>query len=548
MQHALKEIPHVIGMRESILDQAGRQFALQFLDQIAQKARVDIALQAARQAITQPLKADGKESHSGLSGMQAELSYGQWCLPLLISQNPAHALIDWQFEPQKPSFSDTTLKLQNITLASQFVGRRKEIRELATALQQRKQTQLLITGAGGQGKTALAGRLAQKLQQQGWLILAWSARPEHRWRDFIRHAESLLNDASQNHYISAWWQTEADKAAALLDLLVAQANGKLLVFFDNLESIQNPTTRELDENQAGTLQKTFNQLFGRNAFATWINAAQQRADNGVSLLLTSRWKIPHWQDSTHLALAQCSYNDYLALARQKPELQNLLQDRDKLRNVHNTLHGNARALEFFATAMRGASNEKEAAFLQKLAQANAESQADMALALIIKHRSPDEIALLNRLQAYTCSVAKEGVIKLSLVEPKLKDPIILLNNLLDVSLLEKTYADDMQCAEYQCSSQVRQWLSEQDNPPPTPYTLLRLNIMPICSNMSETHSPKPSPYIRHYKMLIKPPKPINSHLIRLSAISANKAFIKPFWKTGYPVFASPMTLKHVETP
>ncbi|MCK5897155.1 MAG: CHAT domain-containing protein, partial [Cocleimonas sp.] len=173
-QLAIQGITHVIGMRESIFDRAGTLFAREFCDQIAQQARIDLALQAARRAITQPLK-DPADS------MAAELSYGQWCLPLLISQDPARALIDWQFEAQKPTFSSETLTLQNIPLAQHFIGRRKEQRELITALQSRQQTQLLITGAGGQGKTALAGQLAQTLQQQGWTILAWSAQPENQW-------------------------------------------------------------------------------------------------------------------------------------------------------------------------------------------------------------------------------------------------------------------------------------------------------------------------------------------------------------------------------
>ena len=61
---ALLGIPHVIGMRESILDCAGIQFSRAFCDQIAQQARVDIALQAARKAINRPLQGQLKQHFS----------------------------------------------------------------------------------------------------------------------------------------------------------------------------------------------------------------------------------------------------------------------------------------------------------------------------------------------------------------------------------------------------------------------------------------------------------------------------------------------------
>ena len=54
---------------------------------------------------------------------------------------------------------------------------------------------LLITGAGGQGKTALAGQLARKLEQQGFLVHAYSARlSENSWENFIFHLKSSLTD------------------------------------------------------------------------------------------------------------------------------------------------------------------------------------------------------------------------------------------------------------------------------------------------------------------------------------------------------------------
>ncbi|HRV94672.1 MAG TPA: CHAT domain-containing protein, partial [Anaerolineae bacterium] len=51
---SLLGIPHVIGMRESVLDVAGIQFARALADAVAGGERLDVALQAARQAIIKP--------------------------------------------------------------------------------------------------------------------------------------------------------------------------------------------------------------------------------------------------------------------------------------------------------------------------------------------------------------------------------------------------------------------------------------------------------------------------------------------------------------
>ncbi|WP_069472918.1 CHAT domain-containing protein [Candidatus Marithrix sp. Canyon 246] len=48
---AQQGINHVVGMRESILDQAGIVFAKSFCDAIGRRERVDVAVQNARRAI-----------------------------------------------------------------------------------------------------------------------------------------------------------------------------------------------------------------------------------------------------------------------------------------------------------------------------------------------------------------------------------------------------------------------------------------------------------------------------------------------------------------
>ncbi|MCI5133324.1 MAG: CHAT domain-containing protein, partial [Candidatus Electrothrix sp. EH2] len=89
---ALQGIPQVIGMRESLLDQAGIELARAFCDAVARGERVDLALQQARQAIHQAAGLSENNSirrdSSHLSG-DTQISQGQWCLPMLFSADPA---------------------------------------------------------------------------------------------------------------------------------------------------------------------------------------------------------------------------------------------------------------------------------------------------------------------------------------------------------------------------------------------------------------------------------------------------------------------------
>lgn len=94
-------LPHVVGMRESVLDQTGIQFARAFCDAIARQERVDVALQAARAAITRPLQ--GGLWRDAQEAAVAELSFGQWCLPMLLSVEAGRPLIDWNFRPEPPA-------------------------------------------------------------------------------------------------------------------------------------------------------------------------------------------------------------------------------------------------------------------------------------------------------------------------------------------------------------------------------------------------------------------------------------------------------------
>ncbi len=441
-------IPYVIGMREFVLDQAGVLFARSFCASIARQEPVEVALQQARQAITTPLK-EHLWWDSVLDGSR-ELSLGQWCLPMLISQETHRPLIDWKFTPQITEQKLNNTSINDISLPPKFLGRRSELRQLKSRLYQKKLRQLLISGPGGQGKTALAGKLAKDCGSRGYEILAWSARPGNVWEDFLFELEMHLSQESSERYNKMFPKTkdETSKAKLLLHLLLLQSQNRIVLFLDNLESVQDEHTQKLNDPR----------------IESWIQAAQSLLDEGLILLLTSRWQIPGWPETDHWSLAHASYGDFLQMARQHQLPFSFFREPNRLSRIYQTLHGNGRGLEFFIAAMQSMDEQEEAGFLQALAQAEAEIQTDMALEKVIGHLSDHERNLLERLPAYQTPVPWEGVMKLGL---EMKQPVdSLLNRLIALSLVEKYYDWYWQTHQYQCSPLVAAWLRDHGNTQP----------------------------------------------------------------------------------
>ncbi|GAB4163155.1 MAG: hypothetical protein Fur0021_38020 [Candidatus Promineifilaceae bacterium] len=439
-------IPHVIGMRESILERAGILFNQALCRALAAQQRIDVALQQARQAITTPLKESVwlKSEAEGLS----EMSLGQWCLPTLASADAGQPLIDWAFTPQPPRPQLTSQTLETISLPPRFVGRRSELRDLKSRLRRGALRQLLITGPGGQGKTALAGKLAQDLQRRGYLVLAWGAQVAENWDAFLLELELQLSPASAAQYtrLLARLVGEQARAALLLRLLLADHGQRVALFLDNLEAVQDPQTLAIADERA----------------AAWVAAAQGVTGQGLVLLLTSRWRWTEWPEADHWPLRHASYGDFLQMALAHKLSVEFLRDRERLRRVYRALHGNGRGLQFFAAATQGMTAVEEEAFLARLAQAEAELQTNMALAAITQQLTADEQELLQRLRAYQTPVPIEGVVKVGL---ELPEPQRLLARLVDVSLVERQDNAAWQAQEYQLPQPVASWLASRLAPP-----------------------------------------------------------------------------------
>ncbi len=452
-------IPHVIGMSESVFDVAGIQFAQALLRTLGKRNPVDVALQKARAAITQPFKEAGGYRDSS-NPIRAEVSFGQWCLPQLLSHDLQQGLVDWGFTPQPVKRSEWQVKRGDVSLPERFIGRRRELRLWQNRLRDKHQNRLLITGLGGMGKTALAGKLINRLENDGYQVFTLYAGnlDWKKWR--LQLLKSLSNERKEDFSLmKPELETEQEQNEYLLELVLAQHDSKLALFFDNLESVQDPQFPHAITDP--TLQH-------------WLQAARQFSKQGLKLILTSRWRLPDWADSEHYALGKPVYGDYVAMVR----LQGLPLAGERLQTAYATLGGNFRALEFFAKAVQKMDAAEERGFMTALAQASAESQTDMALKMVVAQRSPVEKVLLQRLLAYQTPVPLLGV-EIVGEEPSPPSPLArqtgegeqetvgrVLQHLLAVSLVEQYANPRTGQTEYQLAPLVRSWLLANGVPEP----------------------------------------------------------------------------------
>jgi len=441
-------IPHVVGMRESVLDKAGILFACTLCDAIAHRERMDVALQAARAAILQPFSGEDASRLEAGGAATQEQTFGQWCLPMLVSTSPHRPLIDWDFEPREVDTERQKQALGTISLPERFIGRRSDLRRHKSALLKGRLQKLLITGPGGQGKTSLAGKLALDLRKQGWQVFAWSAQTGNPWLDFEFDLQWNLLGELANQYDRrkpALLNDPFKRAETLLALLLKQFHGRVVFFLDNLESLQDESSLVVrDEN-----------------LAAWLEAAQKM--EGLLLLVTSRWVPPGW-GGAHLPLAHVNYADFLHIARLnlKPEFW---EKRERMRRVYEGLGGNPRGLEFFAAATLEMDLKEEDTFLAALAQTQADLQANMAIRRIYERLPEHAQTLLARLRAYHEFVPVEGVLKLALDMP---EPEAVLGRLQAVSLLEVRYEPHWQVTEYSLPPLVADWMGEAQVNDPIP--------------------------------------------------------------------------------
>lgn len=182
-------IPHVVGMRDKVLDRASHVFIQHFCQHLLQQQRVDIAVQQARIAMTQLLAPEETWSNAQLKTI-VDPSQGQWSLPTLYSQNPLRTLT--------ATVSATDLTPVQATPPPFLIGQRLVLRQLMTLLQQTK-AMVWLTGEAGTGKTTIARRICWQLQQQGYdIFYSFDALPLTSTRPYLLYLEVITTETLPN--------------------------------------------------------------------------------------------------------------------------------------------------------------------------------------------------------------------------------------------------------------------------------------------------------------------------------------------------------------
>ena len=452
---AVLGIPHVIGMRESVLDAAGILFADALCKALANGERADVAIQAARASMFIPVSGISRRE-AGVN-VSTERLRGQWCLPMLLSPNPAQPAADWEraaLTPPSPRGRGKKMR---------FIGRRRELRKVKHRLLTGALARLFISGAGGHGKTTLARKLARELEERGYAFFEW--RADSPWRDFQQTLELALDKDLGGSYdrFAIRMKDQPEKVAEkLFELLAKQYDGKVVLLFDNLEAIQDEKTFRLADPQA----------------EIWLKAACNDEMSFV-VLATSRWILPDW-NGEHLPLAGMNKGDFLRLAQDLAERGQmnplLLMERERLNRAYETLGHNPRGLEWLAAATFTMNAQEEQAFAEKLAQTRADLRQNMALAETLRRLSPEAYALVRRAHVYAAPIPAEGMIKLAIPFSGFDSPLpsgegtgvrgstleAALEQLLAFSLLEVTENTEYETLEYQLEPALHGYLREKN--------------------------------------------------------------------------------------
>lgn len=263
-----EEVPLAIGWAASIADHIATCFAMTFYNTLVSGQPVDRALTQARQAI----RAQCEES--------ADPS---WTLPVLYAATTQGLVFDPNPQrspepPLRPSVVQQPLPGMTEGYAKHFVNRRRELQRLLPGLREGTLQIVFITGLGGVGKSALATRLARKLEADGFRLIPIPSSPgtpltaarllrvcgDTFLAAGLRDAHHILRDASLS---------VDDRLRYIVTVL---NSGRFILVLDNFEVNLDETTRRiLDQEVAGFYTHTLTHLAGtsRVIITCWYRPA-----------------------------------------------------------------------------------------------------------------------------------------------------------------------------------------------------------------------------------------------------------------------------------
>jgi tetratricopeptide (TPR) repeat protein len=327
----------VIAMLAPVTDRYATLLARSLYHELAihPATTVGVALSRARR--------EADDAMRGTSGIVSRPEYGIGTL--LASRGDGH-LVD-------PALAEAPLRVattpptergvRELPLGA-LIGRRPQLRDAMGALRRTERARerfgaasgVVLTGVGGIGKTALAGRIISRLRDDGWLI----AVHEGRWNPAVliaAVAQAIASVPALQEFQRFLTDRGIDDGPKL-DVVRQLLGGiRLLLVLDDFE--QNLTA-------------------GGDAFLdppvdSAITALAEAAETGA-LLITCRYPLPG--DNRYLvpiAIPPLSAAELRRMFLRLPALRDL--DADDRRLLMRTIGGHPRLIEFTDALMRGGS-------------------------------------------------------------------------------------------------------------------------------------------------------------------------------------------------
>ena len=347
-------IPAVVAMSMSVSDRYAALFAAHFYLQLANKKPQAQAFQLAKQFVRQRQAED--MAKSGQAGVPM-----QWLIPVLYSKS-ADEPLDWSkpFEPLKPEGSNlvfANVVLQKSETDTVFIGRRRDFRAVMPLLYEHQP--VLLTGAGGVGKSTLAKKVIRRLQAFNPKLIAFMFNDEGKDFSLVNMQTELegfcFSHAMRDLLSLTYYQEKA--TIEKIALLMTEISGRYscIYVFDNVETFQG--------DRPGRF------LYDHQPILKLIEHAMTLPN--TLLLLTGRYPVVELESrlSAH-SLNDVSQNDFIL----KCYYLGMELTFAQAQFLYTVLGGNFRAVEFFFQAFQSTA-KKGRAFAQLEAFADASKAA-----------------------------------------------------------------------------------------------------------------------------------------------------------------------------
>jgi tetratricopeptide (TPR) repeat protein len=266
-------IPAVLGTQYQVLDEAAAHFARTFYRLLASGQHPAQALYRARLQLKNQFRSEPRE----------------WAIPVLyLAQNYAwqvqRPVLNEPLRPLEPPVPHTTQLRAPDQSAGRFVGRNKELLDLARLFINEQRRIVTIRGAGGMGKTALVNALAERLRfhfRDGIVAVSLFLPGENAPLRAAQVRRDLATLLGLQHPAFDLPDAVNEQELALVE--AARARPRLLLIWDNYETVLWRLGREASDPSSAPFDEA-----QRTEAAAVQRLVRLLADKGVHLIFTSR--------------------------------------------------------------------------------------------------------------------------------------------------------------------------------------------------------------------------------------------------------------------